>query len=96
MKNNTIWACAIYNMISVSCFTILAAFFDRWWIALFAILFISFPKVAHRYYRVCDGCGRHSSYADSHNEAVDKAKAAGWIHYVDNDKDYCPGCQMEF
>lgn len=96
MKNNTIWACAISNMLFVSCFTILAAFFDRWWIALFAILFISFPKVAHRYYRVCDGCGKHSPHADTYNGALDKAKATGWIHHVDGNRDYCPECQDKF
>ena len=96
MNKNTIWACAISNMLFVSCFTILAAAFDRWWIALFAILFLSFPKTIHRYYRVCDGCGKRSPYANTYNEALEKAKANGWVHYVDGNKDYCPGCQMEF
>ena len=27
------------------------------------------------------------------DEALDKAKAAGWVHYVDGNKDYCPDCQ---
>lgn len=96
MKNNTIWACAIYNMISVVCFTLLAMGFNRWWIALFAILFLTFPKTVKQHYRVCNRCGKHSPYADSHNEALDKAKAAGWIHHVDGDKDYCPECKMSF
>ena len=43
-------------------------------------------------YRVCDGCGKHSPYANSYNEALDKAKEAGWVHYVDANKDYCPEC----
>ena len=97
MNKNTIWACAISNMISVSCFTVLAVMFDRWWIVLFALLFFTIPKsTAERYYRICDGCGKHSPYADSYNEALEKAKAAGWVHQVDCNKDYCPSCQMEF
>lgn len=97
MNKNTIWACAINNMISVSCFTVLAVMFDRWWIVLFALLFFTIPKsTAERYYRICDGCGKHSPYADSYNEALEKAKAAGWVHQVDCNKDYCPSCQMEF
>ena len=94
-NKNTIWACAISNMLYISCWTILAFVFDRWWIALFAILFLSFPATIHKYYRVCDGCGKHSESADSYNGALDKAKAAGWIHHVDGNKDYCPSCQME-
>ena len=95
-NKNTIWACAINNMICISCWTILALMFDRWWIALFALLFFAFPSSVKKYYRTCDGCGKQSPYADSYNEALDKAKDAGWIHYVDGNKDYCPGCQMEF
>jgi hypothetical protein len=48
--------------------------------------------ISHRSYRVCDGCGKHSPYANSYNEALDKAKEAGWIHYVDGNRDYCPEC----
>ena len=32
----------IKNIISLICFTILAIFFIKWWIMLFAILFISY------------------------------------------------------
>lgn len=67
--------------------------FNRWWIALFALLFLTIPNTIRKYYRTCDGCGKQSPQADSRNEALDKAKAAGWVHYVDGDKDYCPECQ---
>ena len=50
-------------------------------------------KTKINYYMVCDKCGKHSPDADSHNEALDKAKEAGWIHCVDGNKDYCPDCQ---
>lgn len=66
--------------------------FNKWWIALFAILFLS-SLATKRYYRICDKCGKHSPYADSYNEALDKAKEAGWIHYVEGNKDYCPECR---
>lgn len=41
----------------------------------------------------CDKCGKHSEYADSYDAALDKAKKAGWIHYADGNKDYCPECR---
>lgn len=95
MNKNVWWACIIYNVICVICLTILAIMFNKWWIILFEILFVSFPKTKHEYYRICDKCGKHSEYADSYNTALDKAKAAGWIHYVDGNKDYCPDCQKD-
>ncbi len=89
------WSVAIKNSICVICWTALAIIFHKWWIALFAALFLTSITSSNKHYRVCDGCGKHSPYASSHNEALDKAKAAGWIHIVDSNKDYCPGCKME-
>ena len=93
MDKNTLWAWAIKNSVCVICFAVLSIVFHKWWILLFSALFLSELKTAHKSYRVCDGCGKHSPYADSHNEALDKAKAAGWVHYVDGNKDYCQECQ---
>lgn len=93
MNKSIIWAWAIKNSICVICFAVLAIVFHKWWIILFSALFLSELKTAHQSYRVCDGCGKHSPYADSYNEALDKAKTAGWVHYVDGNKDYCPECQ---
>lgn len=45
------------------------------------------------YYRICDKCGKQSEYAESYNEALYKARKAGWIHYAAEDKDYCPECK---
>ena len=95
MNKNTVWTCAINNMISTAYWTILAVMFDKWWIAFFGAFFMTSYETKHQYYRVCDGCGKHSPYAETHNDALDKAKAAGWVHYVDGNKDYCPGCQMK-
>ena len=86
----------VHNIICVVCWTALAIIFNKWWLALFALLFLVIPKGKMKYYRVCDGCGRHSPKADSYNEALDKAKEAGWVHYADGNKDYCPSCEMEF
>lgn len=96
MNKNTVWACTINNVVSISCFTILAIVFNKWWIVLITPLMFVFPKSKHRYCRVCDRCGKHSPYADSYNEALDKAKANGWIHHVDGNNDYCPKCRMKF
>ena len=93
MNKSTLWAWAIKDSISVICWVALAIVFDKWWIALFGVLFMSSLKTRHQSYRVCDKCGQHSPYADNYNDALKKAKEAGWVHYVDGNKDYCPDCQ---
>lgn len=94
--NNRMWyAVLAKNAVCVICWTILAVYFNKWWIALFAAFFLSGVQTAYKTYRICDGCGKHSPYADSRNEALDKAKEAGWIHLVDGNKDYCPKCLDE-
>lgn len=95
MDKSLLWAWAIKNSICVICWVVLAIVFHKWWIALFAILFMSELRTEHKRYRVCDKCGKHSPYADDYNEALDKAKEAGWTHCVDGNKDYCPDCQTE-
>lgn len=92
MSKSDLWAWAIKNSIYIICWTVLAIVFNKWWIALFGLLFMSKPQT--KYYRVCDKCGKHSPYADSYNDALDKAKEAGWVHCVDGNKDYCPDCQQ--
>ena len=92
MDKTTIWALMLKNIIVVLIWGALAMLFDKWWIALFALLFVSDIQTKIKSYRVCDGCGKHSPYANSYNEALDKAKEAGWIHYVDGNRDYCPEC----
>jgi hypothetical protein len=95
MNKNLIWVWAIKNSIAILAWTALAIVFNKWWIALFAILFMSSLQTKHQSYRVCDGCGKHSPYADSYNEALEKAKEDGWLHIVDGNKDYCPDCIKE-
>ena len=82
----------LYNTIALGMWGALAFVFDKWWLVLFSILFMVVPSFTRNYYRICDGCGKHSEYASTYNEALDKAKLAGWTHYVDGNRDYCPAC----
>lgn len=41
MNKHIIWAWAVKNSVCVICWTALAAFFGKWWIALFAALFLN-------------------------------------------------------
>lgn len=95
MDKHIIWAWAIKNSIVIIAWTALALFFNKWWIALFGLLFLSEIKTNYQSYRVCDKCGKHSPYAESYDEALVKAKEAGWIHIVEGNKDYCPDCRKE-
>ena len=92
MDKNFVWAWAFKNIIAILAWTVLAILFNKWWVALFSLLFISSIKTETKNYRICDGCGKHSPYASSYNEALDKAKEVGWVHYVDGNRDYCPEC----
>lgn len=53
------------------------------------------PNTVVKRRRKCDGCGKQSEPADSVEEAIKKAKEAGWTHYDISDKDYCPDCFMK-
>ena len=83
-----------YNFLVLGVWTALAFTFDRWWIALFSILFMSFPKSLAYHYRICDRCGRRSEPADTEEAAIELAKKAGWSHYSENNTDYCPACKQ--
>ena len=94
MNKDILWAWAIKNIVVILAWITLAVVFNKWWIALFALLFIDYIKTqGYGTYRVCDKCGKHSPYANSYNEALDKAKESGWVHVVEGDKDYCPDCK---
>lgn len=97
MNKNAWWAWAIKNIVCLIIWCALAVIFNKWWIALFGLFCISTleAKDIKKYYRICDKCGKHSPYEDSYNDALDKAKAAGWVHCVDGNKDYCPECQAK-
>lgn len=90
------WALVIKNSICMICWTALAVFFNKWWIAIFAVLFMTEYTIKHQYYRVCDNCGKHSPNADTYNDALDAAKESGWVHIVNGNKDYCPECKIKY
>lgn len=96
MHKNIFWPVVFKNCISLLAFAILAVKFDKWWIVLFAILFMTSVVRVHKHYKICDRCGEHGPYAESHNEAIDEAKKVGWIR-IKNDngewEDICPECQ---
>lgn len=95
MNKNILWPLAIKNSICVICWTALAIIFNKWWIALFCMLFMSGIQTIYKTYRICDKCGRHSPYAEDYNSAIEKAKESGWIYIADGNKDYCPECRKE-
>ena len=88
-----IFAWLVYNSMAMIAFVTLAIKFDKWWIALFAIFFTTALKRDYKTYRICDRCGKHSPYANSYNEALEKAMIAGWLHITDGNRDYCPDCK---
>lgn len=93
MKDKDVIVVSICNVCKVAIFATLAFVFNRWWIVLFSLLFMSTLTVLPRHYRICDICGKHSEHADTIEQAIKKAKAAGWVHIKDGDKDYCPDCK---
>ena len=95
MDKDILWAWVVKNSIVVLTWATLAVVFNHWWIALFGLLFVDNLQTKHKTYRVCDKCGKHSPYADSSKEALDKARKAGWVHFIEGNKDYCPNCQRE-
>ena len=95
MIKNSLGAVMLKNSICVVCWAALAVVFDRWWIALFALLFMTSYETVQRHFRICDKCGKRSEPASGHNEALDKAREAGWIHIAEDNKDYCQNCKHE-
>lgn len=95
--NKWIWAIALKNSVSIICWSALAWYFDRWWIALFGALFLTSFETKRTYHRVCDGCGKRSPAADDFNAAIDKAISNGWLHVKCGDwfEDYCPDCRAK-
>lgn len=82
----------MYNLLGCSCYC-----FQQVVDSSFSLLFLCSlqTETVKKHYRICDKCGKHSEYADSYNEALDKAKKAGWAHYVEDNKDYCPECKTK-
>ena len=93
MNKNNLWSVMFWNVVTIGCWVALSIIFNKWWLIFFALLFLCGVKTEHRYYRICDECGKRSPYADNYNDALDQAKEAGWVHVVEGNKDYCPDCK---
>ena len=93
MNKHAWWTWCIRNSIVTICWTALAIFFGKWWIALFMILFLTGLETnsTTKHYRQCDLCGKYGPNGKDESDAIEKAKKAGWVHCGD-DKDYCPEC----
>jgi hypothetical protein len=85
----------LYNICVLGTFLALAIMAQQWWIILFSLLFLSFPSVVYRYYRICDKCGRQSRPMKTYDEALAQATKDGWVHYDDGNLDYCPTCKSK-
>ena len=90
-------AIVIKNCICTIAWTALAFHFDKWWIALFALLFVTTPGMMQIHYRSCDGCGKRSPGSDDYNKTLDLAAKAGWLHRKNGDifEDFCPDCRKK-
>jgi len=97
MDKRILWAPVVNNCVSVIGWIVLAIFFEKWWIALFSIFFVSW-KVKTKTHMICDGCGRYSPYAETHGEAIEKELQVGWIRRRSQGgdwEDFCPDCQAK-
>lgn len=93
MKTKSITTIFIYNFLVLALWVGLAFMFNHWWIALFSILFMCFPKTIPYHYRICDCCGTRSRPAETKEAAVLLAESDGWVHNSLCDTDYCPTCR---
>lgn len=87
----------LYNIFVLICFTVLAVLFNKWWVIFFALLFLGSSHIETIYAkcRVCDNCGAKSQSAITADEAISRAKQAGWVHINEGNLDYCPKCKSK-
>ena len=82
----------IYNICNLVVFGAIAFAFEKWWIILFALLFVLLPSHKIKHKRTCDICGKSTESYDTTEEAIKHAEECGWIHVEENDRDFCPEC----
>lgn len=94
-KNSIYWSCFLNNISALICWTILAMYFNKWWLVFFSVLFIY--SFGTKHFRICDSCGKHSPEASDYNSAIDLAERNGWKSVIENGerKDYCPECRRK-
>jgi len=96
--NSKTWAYlswAIKNIVAMICWTIIAITFNRWWLMLFAILFLS--DLTNKKYHtrfICDCCGEELPFEGSYSEAVIEKRKAGWTRKRRGEAwlDICKNC----
>lgn len=84
----------LYNIFNLFIFGAVAIVFEKWWIILFALLFVLLPVTTakNKKFRICDGCGRYSESGETDTEAIIRAEKCGWTHIKETNKDFCPEC----
>jgi len=93
MRRKTFAVVAIIYAVALVCWTVLAVAFQKWWIALFALLF--FPSVKEYRATKCDGCGVQLAHESEETRYAD-LRHAGWVRELDASGrwlDLCPTCQ---
>ena len=95
MKSKSLIVILAYDLLVLAVFAALAYFFSHWWIVLFGILFMCFPKTIPMHCRVCDNCGARSTSAETKELALERALKAGWYHNHSTDTDLCPKCKHD-
>lgn len=97
MNKNFWWAWAIKNSICVICWTAIAIIFNKWWIALFGLLFMHSIKseTSSSSFIRCNECGKYAPFTQHPDDPIYMVKQQGWVSYKENGewKDYCPDCQ---
>lgn len=92
MRRNTFAAVAAIYTVALVCWTVLAVAFQKWWIAIFALLF--FPSIKEYHTTKCDGCGIQIIHESEETRIAD-LRRAGWVREMKNGNwlDFCPACQ---
>lgn len=87
----------LYNIFNLLVFGAVAIVFEKWWIVLFALLFVLLPAKTgkSKKCRICDSCGRHSESGETDTEAIIRAEKCGWVHIKETNKDFCPECKIK-
>lgn len=94
MDKNNFFLITILNCVITISWVVIAVIFNKWWLALFAGLFVygyNSSENIHLYHRVCDECGKKSPNFYTKDEVIPSITKLGWVH-KDNDKDFCPEC----
>lgn len=98
MKHKIYLYVCLKNAVVMICWTVLAIIFGRWWIALFAALFMVSIKNQQGIRIRCDLCGVCGPTCEDADKARLMAQKSGWLCIIEDDthKDYCPNCRAKY